>query len=503
MALYNATDGPNWVNSENWLSDAPLRDWYGVDTDASGRIIALNLAGSTEDWPDIAPHGLKGPIPSAIGSLGNLGHLDLGHNDLTGPIPAELGSLASLTWLHLGDNQLTGPIPPAIGSLGNLGHLDLGHNDLTGPIPAELGNLASLTSLYLFGNDLTGPIPPAFGSLGNLGHLDLSWNDLTGSIPVELGNLGSLERLFFQKNLWLSGPLPLSLIELTGVEVFNAEETGLCAPLDADFQAWLAGITEASVTNCGAVRNPVLPGTVFLSPDVITPADPSALDSVRYVGTGIRSFWDPFVEDWRDTDTYLFSAHFGEHVIEVQAHPRYGSVDAARAVAEVLTLPLGRLPYALLAGGRDLEISPTPASITHGGGNPCYGTFNLNGSPSDLMTGFVEEVVLHEAGHVSLDDCNWPEPRTIPRHSGSPGWLAAQKADGVFISAYARDHPTREDVAESIWGWFVVRCVPDRVPPWVVAAVTAGIPHRLAYFDSLALDTSPYSCKINAAATPD
>ena len=26
VALYDATDGPNWVNSENWLTDAPLDD---------------------------------------------------------------------------------------------------------------------------------------------------------------------------------------------------------------------------------------------------------------------------------------------------------------------------------------------------------------------------------------------------------------------------------------------------------------------------------------------
>ena len=30
VALYNATGGPNWANSENWLTDAPLHDWYGV-----------------------------------------------------------------------------------------------------------------------------------------------------------------------------------------------------------------------------------------------------------------------------------------------------------------------------------------------------------------------------------------------------------------------------------------------------------------------------------------
>ena len=37
-ALYNATDGANWTNSGNWLSDAPLSDWHGIKTDDEGRI---------------------------------------------------------------------------------------------------------------------------------------------------------------------------------------------------------------------------------------------------------------------------------------------------------------------------------------------------------------------------------------------------------------------------------------------------------------------------------
>ena len=45
VALYNATDGPNWVNNENWLTDAPLGEWYGVDTDNAGRVVGLNLGG--------------------------------------------------------------------------------------------------------------------------------------------------------------------------------------------------------------------------------------------------------------------------------------------------------------------------------------------------------------------------------------------------------------------------------------------------------------------------
>ena len=30
VALYNATDGPNWTNNENWLSDAPTGERHGV-----------------------------------------------------------------------------------------------------------------------------------------------------------------------------------------------------------------------------------------------------------------------------------------------------------------------------------------------------------------------------------------------------------------------------------------------------------------------------------------
>ena len=36
LALYNATDGTNWAQSENWLSGRPVGEWYGVTTEADG-----------------------------------------------------------------------------------------------------------------------------------------------------------------------------------------------------------------------------------------------------------------------------------------------------------------------------------------------------------------------------------------------------------------------------------------------------------------------------------
>ena len=96
VALYEATDGPNWVNNDNWLTDAPLGDWYGVDTDNSGRVVRLDLDGRWDsDAREYIPHGLSGPVPPELGNLANLTRLDLGHNFLSGPVPTELGSLWS------------------------------------------------------------------------------------------------------------------------------------------------------------------------------------------------------------------------------------------------------------------------------------------------------------------------------------------------------------------------------------------------------------------------
>ena len=38
VALYEETDGDNWENNSNWLSDAPLGEWFGVTTDDDGRV---------------------------------------------------------------------------------------------------------------------------------------------------------------------------------------------------------------------------------------------------------------------------------------------------------------------------------------------------------------------------------------------------------------------------------------------------------------------------------
>ena len=218
VALYNATDGGNWTNYSGWLTTSPLGEWYGVTTDAWGRVCALNLQGN----------GLSGQIPEELGNLTNLTNLYLSENQLSGEIPAELGNMANLGWLYIGENRLTGEIPPELGNIAGLVILSLDRNLLSGDIPAGLGNLTNLTELHLSWNQLSGEIPGELGSLTNLTRLYLSFNQLTGAIPEELGNLTNLATLSLEANR-LSGAIPAglgSMTNLTRLYLINNQLSG-------------------------------------------------------------------------------------------------------------------------------------------------------------------------------------------------------------------------------------------------------------------------------------
>ena len=157
VAFYNATDGPNWHNNKNWLSDLPIGEWSGVAS-KEGHVSQL----------DLTKNGLRGEIPAGLGDLINLKRLWLDRNNLTGEMPAELGNLSSLERLRLSHTSLTGEIPAELGNLASLKSLHLSQTNLTGEIPAELGNLANLETLWLGFNRLNGEIPPELGNLANL-----------------------------------------------------------------------------------------------------------------------------------------------------------------------------------------------------------------------------------------------------------------------------------------------------------------------------------------------
>ena len=136
-ALYDATNGANWSRNDNWKTDEPLGQWFGVRTNSDGRVTRL----------DLSENQLSGTIPAEIGNLTSLTTLSISFNQLSGTIPVEIGNLTSLEHLLLGSNQLSGTIPAELGNLTRLISLGLENNQLSGTIPAEIGNLTSLFAL--------------------------------------------------------------------------------------------------------------------------------------------------------------------------------------------------------------------------------------------------------------------------------------------------------------------------------------------------------------------
>ena len=227
---------------------------------------------------------------------------------------------------------------------------------------------------------------------------------------------------------------------------------------------------------------PPYQGTVFITPNLLGPTDPTSLQSVTYGGRGERVIYDRRPGAWITVNAYLFSVRYEGTDLEFQVNPEFGSREAAQTEVDTYAAALGRLPAVFLLRAEKVQINPGHKLF---GGNWHDRSFLIHTDKGKeyIRNGQLEEVLIHEGAHVSLDGA----------HASSPGWRAAQTKDGVSISGYARDYPDREDIAESILPYFALRYRPNRLTDSDRAAILAAIPNRLAYFDEQGFDMSPYT----------
>lgn len=225
--------------------------------------------------------------------------------------------------------------------------------------------------------------------------------------------------------------------------------------------------------------SPPFSGTIFIDPDIITAADPTTFQTLAPKGQAVRTMFDRRMNAFVQLQAYLFDATFSDGLTaEVQVNPEFGSVESARAQAEKYALAIGRIPKALRVSVATVWIHQGVQPF--GGGN---NNLLIHTGQADLyiVQGILEETFVHEAAHTSLDAA----------HANAAGWRAAQSRDGTFISTYARDNPTREDVAESFLPYLAVRYRPSRITQALANTIQQTIPNRIAYFDALGLVMAP------------
>ena len=80
--------------------------------------------------------------------------------ELEGELPTQLGLLRQLTHIDLSVNKLDArSLPTELGKLDRLVEMRLDNNNIRGTIPTEFGKLRQLESLILFQNYISGSLP--------------------------------------------------------------------------------------------------------------------------------------------------------------------------------------------------------------------------------------------------------------------------------------------------------------------------------------------------------
>lgn len=170
IAFYKATGGDNWVRNDNWCSDKPLKEWYGVYIDDNEIVRGFNLDGNN----------LDGKITDELYNLTNLVYLNLFSNKIT---YIDVSKNDELSALDIRDNQLN---EICLGYNYELNQLRCDNNKLES---LNLVYCETLSELSCKGNNLK---TLNFSNCKLLSHIDCDANQL---VEVNVEGLSALRYL--------------------------------------------------------------------------------------------------------------------------------------------------------------------------------------------------------------------------------------------------------------------------------------------------------------------
>lgn len=228
-----------------------------------------------------------------------------------------------------------------------------------------------------------------------------------------------------------------------------------------------------------AIESPFYAGTVWVDTDIITTSDPTVYEKIEAKGQEMREMYDRRVEQTITLEAHVFEVTYSDgKVIEILINPEI-SATVGKRYAEDYGKAIGRLPEFLREGFLTVAVHRGDFVMAAGGGQMIV---HVDNTAAKLENGFTEEMICHESGHLSLFHLDQDD-----------AWRSAQQVDPVFISDYAAEFPTREDVSETILFYLAVKYKADRISEQDYNRISCSIPNRIALFDAQNFAIHPWN----------
>ena len=233
---------------------------------------------------------------------------------------------------------------------------------------------------------------------------------------------------------------------------------------------------------------PPFEGTIWITGDIINSEDRSYFIKTEYKGTDLRQMYDRRNGGgWINIRPYIFEATFTDGLkTEIQINTEFTFENASQE-ADKYGFLIGQLSTALRKDVETMWIHK--GEEAYGGGN---NNILVHTGMTDIYenydSGIVEEALIHEAAHTSIDAYHYPE-----RLTNGENWIEAVNKDGgCYISDYAKDNPFREDIAELMPLYIAVKYFPERISSELRDKILSCNINRILYLDSLNLNMSIY-----------
>jgi hypothetical protein len=229
-------------------------------------------------------------------------------------------------------------------------------------------------------------------------------------------------------------------------------------------------------------------GTNYDLSDFVNETDYSSFSTIEFIETGSRQMLTRESDTYELLEAHVFTAYYlDDHQISIEVNTEF-NFEEAQDQAKKYAYMFGQLPKILKSRVNSLHIHKGYYAWA---GDRYNNTIVIHTDVSDylenLPTGsFLEESLIHEATHITLDHY----------YLNSPLWKEAQQNDNAFVSEYAKEFPNQEDITESFVAYVAVKHFPDRLDQLLINKVLSTSINRFKFFDNESFDMSIYDKRV-------